>query len=134
VTLVIDTNILVSALLHPGRTPDRCLAALLAGGVRVAVSEAVEAEYREVLGRPKFRAVEPARRQGLLDALLGPALRVHPVPASAVLLTDEGDRPFIDLCLAVPDGAVVTGNPRHFPAGLGFEVLSAATLLARLPG
>lgn len=131
--LVVDTNVLVSALLHPGRTPDRCVTALLAhGGARVVVSAAVEAEYREVLARPKFRAVPPERREALLDALLRSARRVAVVSASTVALLDEGDRTFVDLCLAAPADAVLTGNPRHFPDGLGFEVLSPAALLARL--
>lgn len=133
--VVVDTNVLVSALLNPGRTPDRCVEAVLASAaVRVAVDVRVEAEYREVLARPKFRAVEPARRERLLDALLGAAHRVSEVPASAVALTDEGDRIFVDLCLAARADAVLTGNPRHFPTHLSFEVLSPAALLARLAG
>ncbi len=63
--LVLDTNVLVSALLHPGRTPDLALLALRAAGAVVLVDARVEAEYREVLSRPKFNAVDPARREAL---------------------------------------------------------------------
>lgn len=133
--LVVDTNVLVSALLNPGRTPDLCLAAVRArSGVRVVVDARVEAEYREVLARPKFRKVEPARREALLGALLDAAHRVEGAAVSTLTLLDEGDRIFVDLCLAARADAVLTGNARHYPADLGFEVLSPAALLTRLGG
>lgn len=131
---MIDTNVLVSALLNPGRTPDRCLAALRGAGVTVVLGEAVEAEYGEVLARPKFRGVDPARRDALLATLGEGAERVGHVAASTAPLIDEGDRSFIDLCLAARVDAMLTGNARHFPSDLGFEVLSPAELLTRLSG
>lgn len=133
--LVVDTNVLVSALLNPGRTPDLCLAAVRSRTeLRVVVDARVEAEYREVLARPKFRNVEAARREALLGALLDIAHRVEGAAVSTLTLLDEGDRIFVDLCLAARADAVITGNARHYPTDLGFAVLSPAALLSRLGG
>ena len=131
--VVFDTNVLVSALLNPGRTPDLALAAAFDRGV-VALTEArVEDEYREVLSRPKFRKVDPARRDALLDALLSRSERVEAAPVTVTLIDDD-DRVFIEVALAGRAEAIVTGNAKHYPTDLGFEVLSPADLLARLRG
>jgi putative PIN family toxin of toxin-antitoxin system len=132
--LVLDTNVLVSALLHPGRTPDLALQALGAARAVILVDDRVEAEYREVLGRPKFRAIVPARREALLEAVLAGCERVAVVAPSTVSLLDPDDRAFVDVALVGRADAVVTGNGRHYPEGLGFAVLSPAALLARLTG
>lgn len=47
-------------------------------------------------------------------------------------MTDDGDRMFIEVALAGRVHAVVTWNVRHYPTGLGFEVLQPAKLLERL--
>lgn len=132
--LVIDTNVLVSALLDPGRTPSRALAAALARGAVALVDDRVEAEYRSVLARPKFRAVEPARREALLAAVLAASERVESPPAYGGPMADGDDRAFVEVALAGGADALVTGNARHYPAGLGFEVISPAELLARCGG
>ena len=52
--LVLDTNVLVSALLNPARAPDRALAAVCARKDVVLFDPRIVAEYRAVLARPKF--------------------------------------------------------------------------------
>jgi predicted nucleic acid-binding protein len=47
-------------------------------------------------------------------------------------MTDSDDRIFIEAALAGRADAVITGNIRHYPSNLGFDVLPPATLLARL--
>lgn len=130
--LVVDTNVLVAALLNPGRTPDRAVAALLARGATVLVDARVEGEYREVLARPKFRKLDPARTDALLASLLARAERLAAVPAWEGALPDADDRAFVELALAGRADAVVTGNGRHYPPNLGFAVLSPAGLLGLL--
>ena len=132
--LVIDTNVLVAALLTPGRTPDRALAAVFARGDAVLCDARIEAEYRDVLGRPKFRAIDPGRAEALLTALLAGAERLGDVAPWAGPMTDADDRAFVEVALAGAADAVVTGNARHYPTDLAFAVLSPAALLARLEG
>jgi predicted nucleic acid-binding protein len=55
VKVVVDTNILVSALLRRASSPPaRVLDALLAGELTLLYDERILAEYAEVLGREKF--------------------------------------------------------------------------------
>lgn len=129
--VVIDTNVIVAALLHPERTPDRALLVLRARGAIVLVDHRIEAEYRAVLARPKFAAIEAERRDALLDRILGSAERVIAAPVE-VSMIDEDDRVFVEVARTGGADAIVTGNAKHFPADLGVEVLSPAELLARL--
>jgi putative PIN family toxin of toxin-antitoxin system len=132
--LVLDTNVLVAALLTPGRTPDRALAAVFARGDVVLYDARMEAEYREVLARPKFRGIDPARVESLLAAVLAGAEDVGAVDRWDGAMTDADDRVFVEVALGGRADAVVTGNARHYPTELAFAVLSPAALLERLSG
>ncbi|AKF04292.1 putative toxin-antitoxin system toxin component, PIN family [Sandaracinus amylolyticus] len=127
--LVIDTNILVAALLHPGRTPDRALAKVIERGMTLLIDDRIEAEYRDVLWRPKFASIDPARRDGLLDALGCAAERVECV-ACDIAMIDPADRRFVEVARAGRADALLTGNVKHFPIELGVHVISPAALLA----
>lgn len=128
--VVVDTNVIVAALLTPGRTPERCLDALRARGATVLVDERVTAEYRAVIARPKFKSVDPARASALVESLIAGAERVE-VTAYAGPMVDGDDRAFVEVALAGRADAIVTGNAKHFPEGLGVEVMSPAEALAR---
>jgi uncharacterized protein len=130
--VVVDTNVLVAALLTPGRTPDRALSALRERGDAVLYDPRVEAEYRAVLARPKFRAVDPARAGALLASLLAMGEDLGPVPAWGGAMTDADDRAFVEVALAGRADVLLTGNARHYPTDLSFAVLSPAALLERL--
>lgn len=132
--LVFDTNVLVSALLNPGRTPDLALAAARHAAVTVLIDDRIEAEYREVLARPKFRKVDPAKREALLTEMLTGCERVTVAAPFEGALIDADDRVFVEVALAGHALALVTGNTKHYPTDLGFEVLTPAALLARLTG
>ncbi len=54
-TIVLDTNVIVSGLLQPKGNPAQVLALALAGAVQVAHDERILAEYKEVLPRPRFK-------------------------------------------------------------------------------
>ncbi|MBZ5606928.1 MAG: putative toxin-antitoxin system toxin component, PIN family [Acidobacteriia bacterium] len=67
IRVVIDTNILVSALLQPESLPAAVLMLALSGQVQLCLSEAVFAEYDEVLRRPRLKrppdvVEEPSQR------------------------------------------------------------------------
>lgn len=130
--LVLDTNVLVSAMLKAGSVPDRVLAAIWRTGAVVLYDARAEEEYREVARRPKFRAVAPERREGLLATLLARGQRLPDVSAWSGAMRDEGDRAFVEIALAGRADVLVTGNLKHYPTDLGFEVQPPATLLAAL--
>ena len=132
--LVIDTNVLVSALLNPTRAPDRCLSAVCARGDAVLFDHRIVAEYRAVLARPKFSSIAATRSAALVAALLTHGEDLGSVAPYALALVDDGDRLFIEVALAGRADAIVTGNAKHYPAGLGFDVIAPASLLAFFGG
>jgi putative PIN family toxin of toxin-antitoxin system len=130
---VIDTNILVSALLRPGSTPDAVLQAIVSGRLAPVVCDAIMAEYAEVLSRPRFAF--PARAVDELLMLLGQQSAWVTLPPydGQPALPDPDDWPFVACALAA-GCSVLTGNTRHFPAAAGIEVLTAREwLTSRLP-
>jgi uncharacterized protein len=134
--VVVDTNVLVSALYKPGSVPARALEAICRATSEPVTSLLYDAriadEYRSVLARPKFRAIEPQRIAALLAMIFACGQDVGEVPVWDGVLPDDGDRIFVEVALAGRVDAIVTGNIKHYPTDLGFEVLPPATLLARL--
>jgi uncharacterized protein len=128
--LVVDTNVIVSALLKPGSVPDRALTAIWKLGT-VLFDDRIADEYRAVLERPKFRAIDRQRVDDFLATLRARGVHLGEVPAWTGAMTDEDDRVFVEAAVAGRADAIVTGNIRDYPSGLGFEVLPPATLLAR---
>lgn len=110
-TWVIDTNVLVSALLTPGGNCDRILRAVGDAKIRLAWNAPMLAEYRAVLLRPKF-GLSPATVSALLVAF-GPADQVAMTKAPP--LPDPADEIFLAAALATVDKILVTGNRVHFP-------------------
>jgi uncharacterized protein len=53
--IVLDTNIVVSGLLHSEGNPGQILALALSGAIQICHHEQILAEYREVLARPRFK-------------------------------------------------------------------------------
>lgn len=114
---VIDTNVLVSALLsaHDDAATVQVIARMLGGEVIPVYSNTTISEYREVLHRKKFHF-----SADLVDYLLSAVERfgilVEPAP-TGVLLPDMKDLPFYEVVMEKQDenAYLVTGNLKHFP-------------------
>ncbi len=110
---VVDTNVLVSGLLSPFGPPGRLVDVLQAGGLRLAVDDRIEAEYREVLARPRF-GIERFRQDAFL-AILQFQEHVAALPWTHGPPPDEDDVMFLEVALQTAARTLVTGNVRHFP-------------------
>lgn len=108
---LLDTNVVVSALLKPLSVPARLLDLALSGHIEVVVSNELLAEYREVLLRPKFRFSE-GDVDAVLELMRSRAISVVPV-LQPVTTPDPKDQFVIDLA-ATSGAVVVTDNTRHF--------------------
>lgn len=112
---VFDTNVIVSGLLSTYGPPGRLLDMLVSRHLRMTLDDRVEAEYREVLARPRF-SIEPARREAFL-AVLSFQDRVACLPWAGKLPPDIDDAVFLEAAFVSAERTLVTGNQRHFPAG-----------------
>ena len=109
---VVDTNVLVSALLNSGGAPAKVLALALSRQITPCFDDRILREYESVLLRPKFGFCEEDVVE-LLGRLREIGLCVVPPPLNAAF-ADEADRKFYEVakfCGAV----LVTGNLKHFP-------------------
>ena len=120
---VIDTNVIVSSLLtkNPLSPVMLVMHELFAGKVQLFVNDAILAEYREVLSRPKFELDKKAVDE-TLENIKNLCINVD-APQSGVELPDPKDIVFYDVALACRDrdASLVTGNTKHFP-GVPFVV------------
>ncbi|MFW6163084.1 MAG: putative toxin-antitoxin system toxin component, PIN family [Planctomycetota bacterium] len=129
--VVLDTNVVVSALLSPGGPCRRITDLVFEGSLEASVDARILAEYEAVARRPHL-PIEPAEADELLTLVSAVA---RPVPATPlnVNLPHQDDLPFLEVAHAA--GAIlVTGNLRHFPKSqrAGVTVLSPRQFLDHL--
>ena len=130
--LVLDTNVLISALWKPGSVPARAIDALFAYDACVLYDARILAEYCAVLSRPKFKKIDPTRAAALIAKLVAHGEEVVDVRPWPGAMKDEDDRSFVEVALTGLATVLVTGNLRDYPQDLGFEVLPPAMLLGTL--
>ena len=113
---VIDTNVLVSALLRWDSVPGAVLEQALTGSIIPLLSDEIIAEYEEVLRRKKF----PFKEQDIEAVTDGIRMRgvfLDPEKAEEKL-PDPKDAIFYAVTMEArkdSDAYLVTGNIRHFP-------------------
>lgn len=114
---VIDTNVLVSALLssHENAATVQVVSRLFSGDVIPVFSDDILAEYNEVLRRKKFNFSEDVVRT-LLDTITSIGESITPSP-SGEDLPDLKDLPFYEVVLEkeADNAYLITGNIKHFP-------------------
>ncbi len=115
---VLDTNVLVSALLSSkvDAATVQVLERTLDGDLIPVFSDAILEEYEDVLHRSKFGFDHDAVRV-LLGFIESRGLRVDPSP-TGMLLPDMKDLPFYEVVMEAreDDAYLVTGNLKHFPS------------------
>ena len=110
--LVIDTNIIVSAALKPDGLQRTVLLLAITKPARLYVSDAIVAEYREVLARPELK-IRKGLRQQFLDLIKNHAQVVKPARPLQVAKDPDDDK-FLECADAARADYLVTGNQRHF--------------------
>lgn len=135
--LVLDTNVVLSALLFHAGALAWLRAAWRSGRFRPLASRDTTAELIRVLAYPKFGLTADERRD-LLDDYL-PYCETVTLPDSPLTVPacrDPFDRPFLELALAGRADALITGDADILALAESFAVpiLPPATLKMRLPG
>lgn len=114
---VLDTNVIVSAMLRWQSVPGSVLELAFDGVIVPVLNEEIVAEYRNVLARPKFHLTEEI----IEDVIADMTERSVFVDAEALEwgLPDAKDKVFYEVVMEEcksEDAYLVTGNLRHFPA------------------
>ncbi len=113
---VIDTNVLVSAMLKWDSVPGNIMELAFSGPVIPVLNEEIFNEYREVLLRPKFRLTEDIVND-VLEAINERGIFVD-AQTLDIELPDPKDRIFYEVVMEErndEDAYLVTGNIKHFP-------------------
>jgi len=113
---VLDTNVLVSALLKNGSVPWQVAEEALRGDIIPVVNDEILAEYESVLNRPKFN-FEKSTINIFLNDLKKRAVYVEAGNIEDVI-PDLKDVVFYAVLMEkrkVDDAYLVTGNLKHYP-------------------
>jgi len=111
--LVLDTNIVVSAVIKPDGLQRTVALLALTPPARLFVSQPILAEYREVLSRPELR-IRKGLRQQFLHLVAKSSRIVHPVRKLQVT-NDPDDNMFLECADIARADYLITGNLKHFP-------------------
>lgn len=112
---VIDTNVLVSAILsiHPDSATVIIRDKIIDGLIIPIYNADIIEEYRNVLTRPKFHF--PAELvDAVLDVILQKGFSLERTKTEEVFINPK-DVVFYEIALSKEGSYVVTGNTKHFP-------------------
>jgi uncharacterized protein len=133
IRVVLDTNIIVSALLQPLGPPAQVFVLAIGGSIQLCISGSVYAEYEEVISRPRFRRSEDIIA-GALQAIREKSFWVRPTEAIRAC-SDPDDDIFLECAHAAQANYLVTGNLKHFPTSWsGTRIVPARRLLNTISG
>jgi uncharacterized protein len=122
--VVVDTNILVSALWSRDGTPAKVVSLILNDVLVPCYDYRIMSEYRKVLERPKF-GFSKSEINSLLDWFesVGRSIVAEPCDSSFI---DEADKKFYEVAKFC-HAKLIIGNLKHFPDDP--NVLSVAEFL-----
>lgn len=131
--VVLDTNVLVSALLVPASAPAEALRRFRDGEWGLAVSGAILEEYGRVLRRRRF-GLSLDLIEALLSEIERRSLRVIPRRHFAVIKEDPADNEFLDVALEAGADAIISGDHHLLRLNVfhGIRILSPAQSLRDL--
>ena len=133
--VVLDTNILIGALITKGTPPDLLYQAWLRGEIELVTSLAQLGEMAGVLARPRLRRfVDADEAAAIVENIGARAVVLHELPV-VDLSPDPDDNPILATAIAGKADLLVTGDKKHLLVlGVveGIRVVSAREALIRV--
>ena len=115
--IVLDTNIIVSALLSPQGLPAKILNLVLNGNVKIIYDNNILSEYIDVLGRKELKINQEAVKI-VLDFIEKDGEYKIAIPQNNIF-DDEDDKKFYELYKSTDANYLITGDLKHFPKEKG---------------
>lgn len=130
--IVLDTNVLVSALLNVHGAPAQVLDLVRQGFLTLCTDGRIDGEYEEVLSPPDF-PFDP-EDVAMLMRFLHESSELTAARPLTLRLPDPDDEPFLEVAAQGRVDALVTGNMRHFPENCraGVPVMTPDELIAHI--
>jgi putative PIN family toxin of toxin-antitoxin system len=127
--VVLDTNVVVSALLKPQALEDQVLRLALAGELLLCISPDIMAEYARVLAKPKFKF--QAHEIAIVLEQLQTAGSLFRPKRTLNISDHEPDNRFYECAELAQAAFLVTGNFKHFKKDhKNTKIISARKLLS----
>ena len=113
---VIDTNVLVSALLPSQKisNPTRVLREVFRGRITLVYNEEILSEYIEVLSRDKFH-IRKTSIDAVINHIKREGIKLERTTTFEGVFPDPKDVVFYEVAMSKEDAYLVTGNIKHFP-------------------
>ncbi len=109
IRVVIDTGVVISAVLLPRSVPRQAFDVAAARG-KLLVSEATVAELNEVLRRPKFNQYVPEEKRLEFLAALVQAAEPVAVTHTITACRDAKDNKFLELAVSGKANQIISGD------------------------
>ncbi len=111
--VVLDTNILISALITRNTPPDKLYQAWLRGEIELVISDAQVAEIYDVLSRPRLRRfLDADEADAIAENIATRALIITELPVVNVS-PDPKDNPVLASAIAGKAELIVSGDKKH---------------------
>ena len=110
---VVDTNVIVSALIDSNGSPAKILSLILNGNIKILYDNRIIFEYTDVLSRKEFGFPKEIIND-LIDCLKcdGEFINAEYVKTK---FSDEADKKFYEVYKSGEAKYLITGNIKHFP-------------------
>ena len=133
--VVLDTNILIGALITKGTPPDRLYQAWLRAEIELVTSTAQMAEMVDVLARPRMQKFIDADEAAAIVENIGTRAVIVDRPPVVNLSPDPKDNPILAAAVAGKADLIVSGDKKHMLALRdveGISVVRARDALGRI--
>ena len=116
VFVVIDTNVLVSALYSKNKSsnPSIILNKIFDGSIIPLYNKEILKEYQEVLSRAKFNFPKVLIDR-IISYFLNNGIAIERAEILSISFPDPDDIVFYEVKMGLEDSYLVTGNIKHFP-------------------
>lgn len=112
-SVVIDTNVIVSALMNVNGTPAKILSLVLNGNIKIVYDLRIMFEYFEVLSRKEFGFTKEIIHD-MINYFKADGVFIN-AEHLTVKFSDETDKKFYEVYKSGKAQYLITGNIKHFP-------------------